>query len=55
MGTWALVSADLGNVVYSISSLEEATIKCHHRATKQTTHKTENNYTKGVLALLQKF
>ena len=54
-GTWALIPADLGNVVNSISSLEEAAIKCHHRATKQTTHKTENNYIKEVLALLQKF
>ena len=45
MGTGALVAADLGDGV----------CEPHRRATKKTTHKLENNYTKEVLALLQKY
>ena len=44
-GTGTLVAAGLGGIVH----------EPHHRATKQTTHKLENNYTKEVLALLRKF
>ena len=43
--TEALTAADLGDTM----------CEPHHRATKQTMQKPENNYTKEVLALLQKF
>ena len=41
-GTGALGAADLGSMA----------CEPYHRATEQTTHKLENNYTKEVLALL---
>ena len=44
-GTGALAAADLGGTAF----------ETHHKATEQTTHKLENNYTKEVLTLLQKF
>ena len=49
--------ADLGGSVCGTSPLGEGHLleKPHHRVTKQTTHKLENNYTKEILALLQKF
>ena len=43
MGTGALAAADLGGVA----------CEPHHRATEQTTHKLENNYTKEFLSVLQ--
>ena len=44
-GIGVLTVVDLGDVVR----------EPHHRATEQTTDKLENNYTKEVLALLEKF
>ena len=44
-GTGAMTEADLGGMA----------IEPQHKATKQTHHKLENNYTKEVLALLWKF
>ena len=44
-GTGALAAADLGGTAF----------ETHHKATEQTTHKLENNYTKEFLAVLQKF
>ena len=41
-GTGALAAADLGGAV----------CEPHHRATEQTTHNLESNYTKEVLSLL---
>ena len=43
--TGALAAAYLGGTAH----------EPHHRATKQTAHKLENNYTKDVLALSRKF
>ena len=45
VGTGTLVAADLGDMM----------CEPHHRATKQTIQKLDNNYTKEVLTLLQKF
>ena len=45
VGTGAMTEADLGGMA----------IEPQHKATKQTPHKLENNYTKEVLALLRKF
>ena len=45
MGTGVLPSSYLGGTAF----------ETHHKATEQTTHKLENNYTKEVLTLLQKF
>ena len=44
-GTGALHAADLRGTA----------CEPHYRATKQTTHKLESNYTKEFLALLRKF
>ena len=44
-GIGTLVAAELGSVA----------CESHHRATEQTTHKLENNYTKEVLSLSRKF
>ena len=54
-GTGALAATDQGGMVYNISPLGGGCHQPHHRATEQMTHKLENNYTKDVLALLQKF
>ena len=45
VGTGTLVAADLGDMM----------CEPHHRGTKQTMQKLENNYTKELLTLLQKF
>ena len=45
VGIGALVAAELGSMA----------CESHHRATEQTTHKLEINYTKEILTLLQKF
>ena len=55
MGTGALAAADLGGKVCGLSPLGGGRLKTYHGATQQTTHKLENNYTKEVLTLLQKF
>ena len=51
----ALATADLGGTEYGISPLGGGCHQPHYTATKQTTHKLKNNYTKEVLALLHKF
>ena len=45
VGKGAMTETDLGGMA----------IEPQHKATKQTPHKLENNYTKEVLSLLQKF
>ena len=54
MGTGALAAAVLGGAACGIIPLQVGHHWPHHRATGQMTHKEENNYTKEVLALLQK-
>ena len=54
-GTGALAAADLVGGACGISPLGGGCHYLHYRATEQMTHKLENNYTKEVLALFQKF
>ena len=55
MGTGALAVADLRGMPGGLSPLGGGCCYPHHRATEQTTHKLENNHTKEVLTLFQKF
>ena len=52
MGTRALAAANLGGSVCGVSPLGEGHHQPYHRATEQTTHKLENNYTSEVLELI---
>ena len=54
-GTGALAAAELGQAACGISPLGGGHHWSHHRATKQMTHKLQNNYTKEILALLRMF
>jgi len=47
-GTGVLPAADLGHAVCGISPLGGGRHQPQHRATKHTTHKLQNNYTKEI-------
>ena len=52
VGTGAQAAVVLGEAACGISRLGEGRYEPHYRATKQVTHKLENNYTKEVFGLL---
>ena len=53
-GTGVLAAADLGGAECGLSPLGGGRHQLHCRAAEQMTHKLEKNYTKEILALLQK-
>ena len=53
--TGALGSADVGHTACGISLLGGGRYYPHHKATKQMTHRLQNNYTKEILTVLRKF
>ena len=54
-GAGALGAADLGYIACGLSPLGGGHHEPHHRATKQTIHKLQNNYTKEILTLFRNF